>query len=793
MSPFKSFHDSILRRRRLTILAVLSLIMGFVTYFLLSKVSVSSHGARTLTYVLLVDLAFLILLTIVIIQRLVKIWASKRENKPGSMLQSRMVVLFGFIAGAPTLLVTFFSALFFHYGVEQWFDHKFAQGLDNATVIAQSYFEEQRDALAKSLSLATRDLSTSAHRWSASPEALERYLFTLMALHNWQGITVYEVSSKGQEIVMSVSLPNTNPMAIALLREPYGHLPSWVQDITQQGSVAIMDNTLPGKMIGLLEIRDHYALSAAGSSPKDPGGKETPSATDGQPRYFLMAVKGVSGKLMEYARETMDAAAEYKILESRKLEIKIAFSVIFAFVSLLILLGAISMGLIVANAMARPIALLVEGAEKVAKGHLHTVVEAPHADGDMRRLVDSFNTMVANLQTQQKRLLMAYHDLKERSTFIESLLAGVSSGVLELSPDGKVREHNAKALSILGVVSQGAPSKNGPRDGESGGVAAFHLKTLVPEAWPVFLAAKNNPNHYAESRITHSVKGHVLTLYVRFSAEFEGSQVMGYVMTFDDLTQYLMDQRKAAWADVARRIAHEIKNPLTPIQLSAERLKRRCAPKLEGSDADMFRRCIETIIRQVETIGSMVNEFSGFARMPSPVFSSENLSDMVKNLVALQQQAYPAIDFQMHLPAKDVMVVVDARQISQVLTNLFKNAVEAIEETVPPPAMKIIRCSVKELAGDGGKSQAMVSSENKPSVELILEDSGPGWPHDEKHRLTEPYFTTRNQGTGLGLAIALRIVEDHGGLLELGTSQDLHGALVRLVIPIKLGQTGDVS
>ena len=368
----------------------------------------------------------------------------------------------------------------------------------------------------------------------------------------------------------------------------------------------------------------------------------------------------------------------------------------------------------------------------------------------------AFNRMTSELEGNREELVEANLQLDERRRFTETVLEGVSAGIVGLDSNGIINISNRSASERLGIDLE-----------EMTGQSLAHV---VPEMAPLLESSTQSHSHKGtegEIRIQKSNETH--TLLVRIGTERASGEVTGFVVTFDDVSQLLAAQRKAAWADVARRIAHEIKNPLTPIQLSAERLKRKYIKEIE-SDPEIFENCTDTIIRHVEDIGRMVDEFSSFARLPTPTMKLEDLTDICRQALFLFRNSQPNIEFETLLPLEAVKVVCDGRQFSQALTNLLKNAVEAIEG----------RTNSSEI----GKVQLSMAIDNE-EISVMVDDNGHGLPRANREQLTDPYFTTRDSGTGLGLAIVRKIMEDHNGRVELLDSVR-GGANARLILSRKL-------
>jgi two-component system nitrogen regulation sensor histidine kinase NtrY len=398
-------------------------------------------------------------------------------------------------------------------------------------------------------------------------------------------------------------------------------------------------------------------------------------------------------------------------------------------------------------------------AGRVSSGDLGARVEVQKDDGELGVLARSMNHMTAQLQTQRDDLIETNKQFDRRRRFTEAVLSGVSAGVFGVGPSGKITIANLSAGDIV--------EEDGAR------LVGRNFAEVLPEARSLFEQAAEPPYGEVANQITVERDGVVRTLSVRIvSDEVEGDR--SYVVTFDDISQLISAQRSAAWGDIARRIAHEIKNPLTPIQLSAERLRRKYLGEIQNSP-DIFDKCTETIIRHVGDIGRMVDEFSSFARMPKPVIAPEDLNEIIKSAVFSQRVATPEIEVELEEPAGPRIVPCDGRLIAQALGNILKNAGESIGARI-----------AAEGEGSSEKGRISVTVEmDDDDARISVFDNGVGLPKAERHRLTEPYMTTRVKGTGLGLAIVKKVVEEHGGGLSFDDSNVLGrtGAVIRLRLP----------
>ncbi|HSR72192.1 MAG TPA: PAS domain-containing sensor histidine kinase, partial [Kiloniellales bacterium] len=472
---------------------------------------------------------------------------------------------------------------------------------------------------------------------------------------------------------------------------------------------------------------------------------------------YLYVGRLIDARVLQHSDRTQDAVQLYERLEGKRSDLTITFALIFVVVAMMLLLAAVWVGLALATRLTRPIGSLVEAAERVRAGDLGARVDSQDGPDEIGTLSQAFNRMTEELQKKQAEILNANVELDHRSRFIEAVLGGVSAGVIGLDKNGIVTLPNRSACELLETTNDALRGRK--------------LSAVVPEMAELVETARRRPRRLSEKTIALSQgDGGVRRLLVRVTAEADARKVIGYVVTFDDVTELLSAQRKAAWADVARRIAHEIKNPLTPIQLSAERLKRKYRDQIKN-DPETFETCTDIIVRHVGDIGRMVDEFSAFARMPAPRLEPTDLTELVRQSAFLQQSAHPDITIAVVQPDQTIVADCDPEHVGRALTNLLQNAVDALEGraggqgSAPSPGQIAVRLY-----------------EADEHVVVEIEDNGPGLPKAERHRLTEPYVTTRLEGTGLGLAIVKKIMEDHGGRLILEDAPG-GGARVKLEFP----------
>jgi two-component system nitrogen regulation sensor histidine kinase NtrY len=457
-------------------------------------------------------------------------------------------------------------------------------------------------------------------------------------------------------------------------------------------------------------------------------------------------------------RMTETAALEYKMLQSRRFGVQVAFGLMYLTIALTLLLSAIWLGLAFANRLVEPITRLMTAADQVSAGNLNVQVPTGRHERSLGGLTGTFNRMTAQLRNQRRALLEASEQIDTRRRFTEAVLSGVSAGVLGIDADGRISLVNRSAENLVGS--------------SEAELLGSRMSEAVPELADLFTQASEGHIRLVHGTVRVTRDGRERTLNARVTSEQSSADQHGYVITLDDITELVTAQRTSAWADIARRIAHEIKNPLTPIQLSAERIRRKYG-KVIVEDREVFDQCTDTIVRQVDDIKRMVDEFSSFARMPKAVMEPEDVAETVRQVVMLMDVGYPDIEVVAHVPDDKVVTPVDRRLLSQALTNIIKNATESI--TAVPEDVR-------------GQGRIEVDLHEQDGMVIIdITDNGTGLPVENRSRLLEPYMTTREKGTGLGLAIVSKILEEHGGGIELGDAPAVasggRGARVRLWFP----------
>ncbi len=644
-------------------------------------------------------------------------------------LHVRLVALFSLIAAAPTLLVAIFASLLFQFGVDFWFSDRSRGMFENAASLAEGYYQEnQREVGANTIAMA-KDLGNFLGRAPIDDPAFSDYYFQQVVVRNLNESAIIEIGTDGVARTAAAIDPD-NRAADSRLQ------PDMVKRLDAGEAVVI--------------VRESDRIEAATRLP-------------GSRRAYLYASRDFNVPGFQQSVRANSVLADYNALFKRSRQLQLQFNGALYLGAILLLALAVVAAIVVADRIVRPLGVLVGAARTAAGGDLSVRVEPSWRDDEIAVLARAFNSMTEQLQGQTGALLRANEQLETRRAFIETVLSRVSSAVISLDSLGRIRLANATAEAMLGHSAA-------ELTGRPLVAVSPELARLVDGGQPEAVLA--------------------LTLPGREQATIAAKAVAlndGHVLSFEDITQQLHDQRRAAWSDVARRIAHEIKNPLTPIQLAAERLQRRFGKKLD-EDAGVFTKLTETIVRQVADVRRMVDEFSSFARMPAPTFGLEDVRDIVRQSVFLFEVARPDIKFVLDAPEDVTPLVCDRHLLSQAVTNVVKNAVEAIDEKrlhdrdVPGSEAEPDRIEVTILMQDG-------------VLQISVADTGVGLP-PERDRIAEPYITTRQTGTGLGLAIVKKIIDDHLGEIDFADAPG-GGARVTMTLFIDklqnlVGQSGEV-
>ncbi|QDH17322.1 sensor histidine kinase NtrY-like [Swingsia samuiensis] len=751
--------------RSAVVLTVMALILAFATFVVLAGGMSIAYRPQVQVIIFFLDSLMVMLISAVTVGQIGKMLDERRLGFAGARLHVRLITLFGVVAVLPTIVVGAVAALFFHYGVEIWFSNRVKTALNEARSVAAGYLQEHNDnirteafALANTLiSIQNDELFTHGTDLFHNPARLQELLGDEVYE---RGLTEAEVFDPLTNKVLAVG----GLLGSADMNSHPPLPPKSVVEMARAGDVAILDRPDQRMIRAIISLSGNSGLMLIISRPVDPD-------------------------IVEHMRRTDKLVQDYQYMIDNRGKTQVTVVVIFGLMGLLVLAVGMLTGLSLANRIANPLGLLILAVTRISQGDLGVRVPVPavanNKDDEVTGLSRAFNQMTDQLESQRFELMRVYDDINERRRFTETVLSGVSAGVIGLDRQQIIELPNRAASSVLQRDLQPA--------------IGLKLAERVPEFSDLLEKANQSPDRIHTQEVQVDIHGAEKpggpgegggagagrTLLVRIVAEFREAEVQGYVVTFDDITDLQSAQRKAAWADVARRIAHEIKNPLTPIQLAAERLKRRFLKEIT-SDPEIYVQLVDTIVRQVGDIGRMVDEFSAFARMPQPIIQAEDFSRICREALILQRNAHPNILYEtLNFPVSGPLVKCDRRLIGQALTNLLQNAADAI---LMVEQGKQDECfSGQELQPIGHIVMNMYLKEGQAVLEI--DDDGVGLPTGERHRLTEPYVTHKAKGTGLGLAIVKKIMEDHGGILLLSDRESQstnirRGTRVTLSLPL---------
>jgi len=696
----------------------LALLSALLTFVVLTGLTSIEPTRKVVVSFLLINGATILVLVGIIIREVWQVVQARRRGRAAARLHIQIVSLFSAIAVLPAVLVAIIANVTIDRGFDRLFSGPTREVIQNSVIIARAYMQEHAQLIRGDILGMANDISHARPLFDQDRRTFRELLTAGAAARNLPGAMLID---KDRNIL------ETAQTGIKLAFSPPA--PDFLSNV---------DETEPE--IAVLPEENYVAAVIRLRAFND---------------TFLYVARQLDPRVVAQLRQTEASAAEYAELESRRLGIQVNVALMFAVIALTILMASVLIGLNFANWLVAPIRRLMSAANMVSTGDLHVQVPVHGSEGDLAQLGETFNKMTQELRTQRDELVNASDLIDSRRRFIEAVLSSASAGIIGVDASGSV-----------GILNRSAEKLIGHAESET---LDHPLSDVLPELDDMMKTARESTQRLVQGQITITRDGQERILSVRVSAEQTSHSRDSYIITLDDITELVSAQRTSAWADVARRIAHEIKNPLTPIQLSAERIRRKFG-KVITEDKAVFEQCTDTIVRQVDDIRRMVDEFSRFARMPKPVIEGEDVADTVRQAVFLMRVGHPDIDIEAEIKEEPMRAQFDRRLISQALTNIIKNATEAIE-AVPP----------EELGK--GRIDVIAARESEDIIIDVI-DNGIGLPKVSRARLLEPYVTTREKGTGLGLAIVGRVLEDHGGRIELNDAADIRpgqrGAWMRL-------------
>jgi two-component system, NtrC family, nitrogen regulation sensor histidine kinase NtrY len=715
---FAESKGSSLRKWLAPFAVAIALLSAFLTFVVLTGLTPIDPTRGVVYSFLLINAATILLLVAIIIREVWLVIQARRRGRAAARLHVQIVSLFSIIAVLPAVLVAIIANVTIDRGLDRLFSGPTRAAIENSLTIARAYTQEHARLIRGDILRMADDIARARPLYDQDRRSFGEFLTESAASRNLPGAVIIDKDTKPLVAADTGAMLTYAPPAPDLLKNVGEDEPE----------------------MALLPEENYFAAVI-----------RLRGFTD----TFLYVARPLDPHVVSLLKQTQAGAADYAAVEARRLGIQVSFALMFAVIALTILMASILIGLNFANWLVVPIRRLMSAANIVSTGDLHVQVPVHKSEGDLAQLGETFNKMTQELRTQRDELVNASDLIDSRRRFIEAVLSSASAGIIGVDASGSVGILNRSAEKLIGHAE--SETMDHP------------LSDVLPELDDMMETAREGTQRLVQGQITITRDGHERNLSVRVSAEQTSQSRDSYIITLDDITDLVSAQRTSAWGDVARRIAHEIKNPLTPIQLSAERIRRKFG-KVITEDKAIFEQCTDTIVRQVDDIRRMVDEFSRFARMPKPVMEGEDVADTVRQAVFLMRVGHPGIDIEAEIKQDPMRAEFDRRLISQALTNIIKNAAEAIE-AVPPDQL------------EKGRIDVIAARENEDIVIDVI-DNGIGLPKVARARLLEPYVTTREKGTGLGLAIVGRVLEDHGGRIELKDAAEFRpgrrGAWMRL-------------
>src|SRR6201993_582292 len=698
----------------------IALLSAFLTFIVLTGLTRIEPRPAVVQSFYLINVATILLLVGIIMREVWQMVLARRRGRAAARLHIQVVGLFSVIAVLPAVLVAIIANVTLDRGLDRLFSGPTREVIQNSLTISRAYVQEHAQLIRGDILGMAVDVSHAQPLYYQDRGSFKELLTASAAARNLPGAMIMDKDAKPLETADTGAQASYSPPSADFLKNVNEDEPE----------IAVLPDS--NSVAAVIRLR---------------------AFTD----TFLYVERPLDPRVVDQLKQTEASVAGYSQMESQRLGIQVAFALMFAVIALTILMASVLLGLNFANRLVAPIRRLMNAAHMVSTGDLQVQVPVMRSEGDLAQLGETFNKMTQELRTQRDELVSASELIDSRRRFIEAVLSLASAGIIGVDGSGSV-----------GILNRSAEKLIGHAESETLG---HPLSDVLPELDEMMKTAREGTQRLGQGNVTILRDGSERSLSVRVSAEQTSQSRDSYIITLDDITDLVLAQRTSAWGDVARRIAHEIKNPLTPIQLSAERIRRKFGKTItEEKDKTVFDQCTDTIVRQVDDIRRMVDEFSRFARMPKPVMEGEGVADTVRQAVFLMKVAHPELEIEADIKQDPLHAQFDRRLISQALTNIIKNATEAIE-AVPP-----------EQLGKG-RIDVIAARENEDIVIDVI-DNGIGLPKVSRARLLEPYVTTREKGTGLGLAIVGRVLEDHGGRIELNDAADIRpgqrGAWMRL-------------
>lgn len=719
----------------------ISLIFSIVTYFNFSEYQVMN--ARYAFTILYIDAALVLLVVCMVGYKVFDIIYANKSGQAGSSFQIKLISIFGILVFVPSFIMTVFAIIFFHGGMDSWFTDKNKTVLNESLKVAESYLKEHQKVIANDALSLAQMLELKLPILPRYDDVHDNFLNTLIQMKSLEDAILFDDE---QNIIA---------------RSDYSYSLEFILIKTEDLELAkkngvILINTSDNQYVVALACLDIYdtGILSADFNKKDSEDTVTKPVIR---HAFLLVRRHIDKNVIEYIEKTKAAVLDYNSIQERRINIEASFVIIFFLIAMLLVLSAVGIAINLGEKIIRPIGELIDAANKIKIGNYKVrVKEDGTSQDEIMVLQKTFNEMVGKIKNQHNSLRKINKDLDERIQFIENVLYGVSSGVVGVNNDRKIYIYNKFAEKLFNFKKNEDISNVIP-----------NISNILDNAF------QNKEQIIAQGIVIKKINGNmVLSLKVVFV-----NKLNGFIITFDDLTELTAVQKKAAWSDVARKIAHEIKNPLTPIQLSIERILRKFEP--EVTNKQQLRDITNTIVSQVGVIKRLINDFSTFSRMPDPVFNKHSIDDILNNVILLQKTANQDITFNLNSTVDDTTVLCDDTLMTQAFMNIIKNSVNAIR-------FEMDEQNINNLDKDKAYMISVQISRYKQFLSILITDNGPGFPEEYINKITDPYFSFIPNGTGLGLAIVQKIINDHSAKITFKNRKDTKGASVEVLLKTEI-------
>jgi len=712
--------NNLLKQKSFFISITFSFVIIMFVYFNFFKFDKLNNFHNVFILSLVLFFVLFSFLTFFIVNRISFFYQNYKLKKTGQELQKKILLIFATIVMTPTLLIAFFSIFIFDTALSGWFNKKISTAISQSVEVANQYLEEHQSAMRGDILELVNIINSNSNNLSSDKIKFNKFLDKYTLSHNLS------------EAVIIDSIGNVLAFSQFVFEYTYADIPADYYNLANKNEIIISKEENSNKLRAFIKLSQFVDA-------------------------YLLITRFVDERVLNAIESTSIAASDYQSIELKTLDIKISFIVIFILITIILLLSSLIIGLSIANRLLNPITLLIKGAEEVGGGNLDYKIPKSILSkiniNEIKALAVSFNLMISDLKSNRVDLEYANDQLDKRRKFSESVLSGVYSGVIGLNKNLEINLPNITASNLLGISIEKDYGKP--------------IIEIVPEFKNLINLMLSLKQNVVEEKISIIRDDKVLNLITRLVVQKSENTIIGYVITFDDVTNLIAAQKMAAWSDVARRIAHEIKNPLTPIRLSSERLIK----KLNNDshiNKELFKNSLTMINKQVDDIDHLVNEFSSFARMPSPKLKVINLSEIIFDFIQPLIPSFPYVVFKLDQPKKNALIMGDEKQIRQACGNLIKNSYENI------------------FLNKIENGEICILFEVKNSFVIVsINDNGTGISKSHISEITEPYFTTKEGGTGLGLAITKKIIEDHNGTFLIKSIKKPRLTSVVFKIPLK--------